>query len=535
MEITTSTLLGYVTPPLLGAFIGYLTNKIAIRMLFRPLRPWHIFGVRVPMTPGVIPGKRHELAKNIGEMVGSHLLTSKDIGAALSEERFQVRLQILVEERVQNLLNRELGKLQEIVPERFRGYFKVAVRTIKYQFRAGVKHYLQSNEFEQRVAATLKEQLQAFGGKELNELISAEERQAFYGFIDKLVGDILSGKEAEDWLAQYLLDYFKQSASYGKSIADHLPEPLYNLILDVIRQHSPEILNHLSRMLAEPPVRERIIRAVRGGIDNFIDSLGLLGSMAASFINMSTLEDKVREYLTENEEKIISWLQNPEVQERFTEVLIEQTGKFLDTPLASILERASEEQLDAICRETSIQVFAVLRSPGVKGAMSTILKENLEEILGQGRISVSEISSRLLSPQTVKSLTLTLSDEVVLLLRTRRIQQMIDQMVNSMIDSFLNRPIGILHNILPAGVRNGITDYSLLSLNRILMREVPNLVDLLNIRQIVAEKVDSLDLLKLEGLLLSIMEEQFKYINLFGALLGFLIGLANLVVLHFAV
>jgi uncharacterized membrane protein YheB (UPF0754 family) len=48
---------------------------------------------------------------------------------------------------------------------------------------------------------------------------------------------------------------------------------------------------------------------------------------------------------------------------------------------------------------------------------------------------------------------------------------------------------------------------------------------------VVAEKVDSLDLLKLERLLLSIMEEQFKYINLFGALLGFLIGCANLVLL----
>jgi hypothetical protein len=31
---------------------------------------------------------------------------------------------------------------------------------------------------------------------------------------------------------------------------------------------------------------------------------------------------------------------------------------------------------------------------------------------------------------------------------------------------------------------------------------------------------------------MSIMQEQFKYINLFGALLGFLIGLLNLLVLR---
>ena len=77
-------LLSLAGPPCIGAFIGYLTNKIAIRMLFRPLRPWHLWGVRVPMTPGVIPAKRQQLATNIGEMVGRHLLTSRDIGAALS-------------------------------------------------------------------------------------------------------------------------------------------------------------------------------------------------------------------------------------------------------------------------------------------------------------------------------------------------------------------------------------------------------------------------------------------------------------------
>jgi uncharacterized membrane protein YheB (UPF0754 family) len=53
-------------------------------------------------------------------------------------------------------------------------------------------------------------------------------------------------------------------------------------------------------------------------------------------------------------------------------------------------------------------------------------------------------------------------------------------------------------------------------------------VESLNIKRVVTDKVDSLDLLQLERLLLSIMEEQFKYINMFGALLGFLIGLINL-------
>ncbi len=77
-------------------------------------------------------------------------------------------------------------------------------------------------------------------------------------------------------------------------------------------------------------------------------------------------------------------------------------------------------------------------------------------------------------------------------------------------------------------MQNSIGSYLVEQLSDILVREVPPLVDSLDIGRMVAKKVDSLDLLRLEGLLLSIMQEQFKYINLFGGLLGFIIGLANL-------
>ena len=70
-------------------------------------------------------------------------------------------------------------------------------------------------------------------------------------------------------------------------------------------------------------------------------------------------------------------------------------------------------------------------------------------------------------------------------------------------------------------------------IGEVLQKEVPPLIETLNVARMVEEKVNRLDILKVEGLLMGIMKEQFKYINLFGALLGFLIGLINLLVLHF--
>jgi uncharacterized membrane protein YheB (UPF0754 family) len=527
-----SIFFAYAGPPLLGAFIGYLTNKVAIRMLFRPLKRWHVLGIPVPMTPGVIPGKRHDLAKNIGEMVGTHLLTSKDIGAALSEEKFQDHLHALVDERINELLGHELGPVQTLVPERFKTYFKVAVRTLKYQFRTGVHRYLQSDDFESKISQTMMEQLNSFGSKPLNEMVSKEERKAFYGFIDTLIADLLAGRKTEEWFAGYLRENLQQAAGDGKTPADYLPATLHDFIVESLQHYSPDILQQLSRMLSEPPVRERIIQAVRGGIDEFISSLGPIGSLAGSFLDMNVLEDSVRNYLIDKKDDISSWLENPEVQQRFSTVLVEQVERYLDKPLAELLAQLEEEKLDAACREISRQVLGIVRSRGVVETMSMLLQENLEELLGQGGRTISEVGQQMLSEETTENMKSMVVAETVALVRSQRIRKLLDKMMNSMFDSVLNRPIGILNNILPAVVRTGLTDYAVLTLNRIMIREVPSLVDSLEIRQMVTVKVDSLDLLRLERLLLSIMEEQFKYINLFGALLGFFIGLANVLLLQ---
>ena len=73
----------FVTP-IIGAIIGYSTNWIAIRMLFRPHRPVYIFGRRVPFTPGVIPEEQPRLAKKVAEAVGQHILTPEVLARELA-------------------------------------------------------------------------------------------------------------------------------------------------------------------------------------------------------------------------------------------------------------------------------------------------------------------------------------------------------------------------------------------------------------------------------------------------------------------
>ena len=65
--------------PLIGAVIGYVTNWIAVKMLFRPLKPITIGKLTLPFTPGIIPKNQGRLAESIGNTISNSLLTDEDI------------------------------------------------------------------------------------------------------------------------------------------------------------------------------------------------------------------------------------------------------------------------------------------------------------------------------------------------------------------------------------------------------------------------------------------------------------------------
>jgi uncharacterized membrane protein YheB (UPF0754 family) len=75
--------------PVVGAFIGYLTNKIAVKMLFRPLKPIYIGKFHLPFTPGIIPKGKERLGKAIGNAVGNNLLTSTTIKESLLSKKME--------------------------------------------------------------------------------------------------------------------------------------------------------------------------------------------------------------------------------------------------------------------------------------------------------------------------------------------------------------------------------------------------------------------------------------------------------------
>ena len=86
-------------PPVIGAAIGWLTNYVAIKLLFRTHVPFNVLGWRVQ---GVIPKRRKEIARSIARTIEKELLSSEDLAKALSGLNWEREIERTVEEVVEH-------------------------------------------------------------------------------------------------------------------------------------------------------------------------------------------------------------------------------------------------------------------------------------------------------------------------------------------------------------------------------------------------------------------------------------------------
>jgi len=80
-----------ISGPIIGAIIGYVTNYIAVKMLFRPYKQKRIGKLKIPFTPGIIPKRHPQIAKAVGKAVGENLFTEEDIKKSFSVMEFNVK------------------------------------------------------------------------------------------------------------------------------------------------------------------------------------------------------------------------------------------------------------------------------------------------------------------------------------------------------------------------------------------------------------------------------------------------------------
>lgn len=96
--------------PVISAFIGWVTNLIAIKMLFHPRMPVNFLGFKVQ---GIFPKRQQQFAEKLGKLVSNELLSFSDIEAKVTNPENLSKLMPLVESHLDTFLK---VKLKEAMP-----------------------------------------------------------------------------------------------------------------------------------------------------------------------------------------------------------------------------------------------------------------------------------------------------------------------------------------------------------------------------------------------------------------------------------
>ena len=177
--------------PLIAALIGWMTNYIAVKMLFHPKEPKKIVGITFH---GVFPKRQNVLAQKLGQLVADELFSVSDVSAKIKEFATSDEAMNEVGKRIEMTIRNKLVQafpmlamfLTDEMVEKVTGLFKNELKDFLSATSQGMGEKLEENL---NVEAMVKERVNAFSSEKLEKLLNQLMKKEFK-FIE-LVGAIL--------------------------------------------------------------------------------------------------------------------------------------------------------------------------------------------------------------------------------------------------------------------------------------------------------------------------------------------------------
>ncbi|AMK71607.1 DUF445 domain-containing protein [Bacillus subtilis] len=343
----------------IGAAIGAVTNHLAIQMLFRPYKAYYLFGKRVPFTPGLIPRRRDELAKQMGLMVVNHLLTPEGIKKRLVSDAAKTQALRVGEQLIQKL------SLSEV--------------TVKEALeKAGMKRPEKAADawISSWTDDKLNELFRQYGHQSLKELVPIEVQEKLEEKIPMISGYILSrsvryfeSDEGKIRLGNMIDDFLKERGMLGSmvqmflgnsSLADRvLPELLKflrneetnKLLSDLLKNEWGKLREYTFNEADEKwnakalifSLKRRVLQAFSTApfFDNTIGTLTVRYESELTQQMLPALLDKLLEGISSNLESVLKRL-------RLEEIVKEQVDQFPVERLEEMVLSISKKEFKMI-------------------------------------------------------------------------------------------------------------------------------------------------------------------------------------------
>lgn len=515
----------WLLPPLVGAIIGYFTNWLAIKMLFRPYREIRIAGIRLPFTPGILPRERSRLAQSLGATLAQELLTPEVISRRFRSPQVQNTASIAAEAALRGFLEMDAELLfrdeessssassaQEPHPLREKEP-GASVPSQKGQILDSLRSLAASPAFQDAVRNLIDELSARIGDLKLNEILS---RDQFVSIMRQAVSTLPAGSSGLRNAFALLIHIPPDSAV--RVFSENVVPPAYRLVLPAMKT-----------FLRSEDFHRRL---EADGLALVRRALERLGPMQRLFVSLAGYEARIAQTMPETIEDLIdtieTLLDDPSVPERLAQalcgVLIEQrtalfarmnshggAADFSSSSSSSSSPALAEEIAQAF--KDSDEEFAA-RSAGI---YDRIAQRRLASLVGAGfepgilSSAVMSAENRLLQPAPQEEASPG----------TRSLVRLIKEVLR---DAARGKSVARFLGIDDESVSRIAAALSSRLLD-IVAGRMPFIVEALDIQSMVAERIDSLDMAEVERLVLQVARKELAWITWLGGFLGAMIGL----------
>ena len=524
---TALAILPWILPPLLGAVIGYVTNRIAIKMLFRPLTPKYVFGIHVPLTPGVIPRNRFDLARTIGRMVSEQLLSPQALRDQLDTPEFRRNLTAWIRDRRVALMQAPVG-----LPHPGSGANGLARGSgdgegspMDGLLEELLAAFLASPQCARMVQSLADKVAGDLGGKRVADITSAEQLTDFvHDSILPALRNPALGNTASEFVSNWLRDQLNQN----KRLREYLTPENIEAVQALIRNNLPTATWLVFNWMRQPDMSQKLVQIGQDWVEDTVRQQGLLTRAILSLSGKK--EEAIRDmpniigHLIDEAERSLS---APEMQDLIAEAV------------GVTLERISGRRIKWLIGRNE-QTIYWMADRATRGAFTALAETS--------RASVREAATRFY--ETNSNATLGEMAERTLGVQTAAVSEM----TASLMLNYLTAPdtpaqiTGLAHSLGGDGNGEGkaVTVGELVPLSpeaaekldqylagqavAFLSDQLPELSKIVDVETMVINRINSFDVKDVEGLVMSISGRHLRWINWFGAGLGAIIGLIQLAV-----
>lgn len=472
-------------PIVVGAAIGFITNAIAIRMLFRPLKEYRFLGLRIPFTPGIIPKQRYALAESVGSMVSGDLLSREALIAHIRGEEFGNTLQA----GISGLLSQDARQEHP----------KIVLQLTELMRRS------LTNE---RIEAILVEFVAALGRLRLEQLIPSRLfRGRLTNFLNRQI-DSVSGPALVEQLVHLVSRMLEEERTLDSVITEDLRAALFSVLAAL---YEPAVAFLFEWLRRPPNSKELTIRGKQVLKDIILQLTSIQRLLLSAGQYDRQLEDRmpaiVKDLLNTFEHSLLDPRNRVRVLDGFKEALGRLSAKKL-----SDIQTDLNADFPSLARKLGQGILETLKEERVALRFEIMLRRFM------GRHSRLRLSSivHFLTGRHGREIALQFSKSAGAWLHSP-----------GDLEVFLTRLYAFLVQD-SSGLEDSAGKMGL-SIQNLMEKAIPEMVERFDVKTLVVNRINSLDVLAVENLLLSIMAKHFKWINIFGAILGALIGAIQLI------